>query len=336
MIGNPPYGAKLSDEDKRTFKKTYRSAQTIKGKQKGSLDTYSLFIELGYNLSHRNGISAFIVPMGITSSEAMTGLHHILLAGCESIEVSSYGDRPRRIFDSAEQQVSIILFRKGRNDALTISTTSINKRNASQSIDEMIEKLSFTQIEIAHIRNGRIPKLGSDTEGQILKKMLSHTVTFEDFFLSKGAPVYYRKAGGRYYKVITITPTNSSAEGALIVPPAYQKTFAAIMSSSLFYWFWLTHSDWHNLRLLEIAWFPLPHLSDEILSLANRLYDEYQEDLLAKSQLTTTGLRCYYARKSKTFIDRIDDLICPLYGLTEEETEFIKNYEIEFRLSDES
>ena len=108
------------------------------------------------------------------------------------------------------------------------------------------------------------------------------------------------------------------------------------MSSSRFYWFWLTHSDWHNLRLLEIAWFPLPHLSDEILSLANRLYDEYQEDLLAKSQLTTTGLRCYYARKSKTFIDRIDDLICPLYGLTEEETEFIKNYEIEFRLSDES
>jgi len=31
-------------------------------------------------------------------------------------------------------------------------------------------------------------------------------------------------------------------------------------------------------------------------------------------------------------IDRINDLICPLYGLTSEETDFIKNYEIEFRL----
>lgn len=31
----------------------------------------------------------------------------------------------------------------------------------------------------------------------------------------------------------------------------------------------------------------------------------------------------------------LDDLICPLYGLSKEETDFIKNYEIEFRLDDE-
>ena len=27
----------------------------------------------------------------------------------------------------------------------------------------------------------------------------------------------------------------------------------------------------------------------------------------------------------------MDDVICPLYGLTEEECEFIKNYELRFR-----
>jgi len=35
-------------------------------------------------------------------------------------------------------------------------------------------------------------------------------------------------------------------------------------------------------------------------------------------------------------IDRINDLICPLYGLASEETDFIKNYEIEYRVSDGS
>jgi hypothetical protein len=43
----------------------------------------------------------------------------------------------------------------------------------------------------------------------------------------------------------------------------------------------------------------------------------------------------YKIGKSKHLIDQIDNIICPLYGLTKEETEFIKNYEIQFRLQDE-
>ena len=37
---------------------------------------------------------------------------------------------------------------------------------------------------------------------------------------------------------------------------------------------------------------------------------------------------------SKKIIDEIDDFIGPLYGLTKDEVEFIKNYEIEFRMAD--
>ena len=37
---------------------------------------------------------------------------------------------------------------------------------------------------------------------------------------------------------------------------------------------------------------------------------------------------------SKKIIDEIDDFIGPLYGLTREEVDFIKNYEIEFRMAD--
>jgi hypothetical protein len=44
----------------------------------------------------------------------------------------------------------------------------------------------------------------------------------------------------------------------------------------------------------------------------------------------------YKIGKSKKLIDKIDDVICPLYGLNEEESNFIKNYEIEYRLSDDS
>jgi hypothetical protein len=43
----------------------------------------------------------------------------------------------------------------------------------------------------------------------------------------------------------------------------------------------------------------------------------------------------YKIRKSKKLIDRLDDLICPLYGLTAEQIDFIKNYEIQYRISND-
>ena len=103
VIGNPPYGAKISSIDKACFKHIFTSAQTIPNIQKGSLDTFSLFIDLGYQILHTKGNAIFIVPLSVTASDAMSGLHRLLINHCDEIYVSSYGDRPRRIFESAEQ-----------------------------------------------------------------------------------------------------------------------------------------------------------------------------------------------------------------------------------------
>ena len=335
MIGNPPWGAKLSTDKKATYKRLYQSAKTIKGIQKGSLDTYSLFIELGYNISSPRGVCSSITPLSITSSESMEGLHKILLSGSKYIYVTSFGDRPRRIFENAEQQVSIVLFQKQVNVVPFVYTTGINKRNASQSINVMIETLSFTTINLSHIRRGRIPKIGTPIERKILERVLQSSSSIGQVSSNQGLPIYYRKAGGRYYKVITLNPTGSSAEGEIIVRKKHQRAIAAIMSSSLYYWYWLIHSDWHNMRTLEVSWFPIPKINAREVDSLNRLFDEYYKNLEANSKMASTGLKRYFARKSKHLIDKIDDYICPLYGLTLEETEFIKNYEIEFRMSDE-
>ncbi|MBQ6096462.1 MAG: hypothetical protein IJK99_01830, partial [Bacteroidales bacterium] len=61
VIGNPPYGAKYSEECKKYYKANYITAKTIPGKQKGSLDTFTLFIEHGYNILKKDGNIAFIV-----------------------------------------------------------------------------------------------------------------------------------------------------------------------------------------------------------------------------------------------------------------------------------
>ena len=90
------------------------------------------------------------------------------------------------------------------------------------------------------------------------------------------------------------------------------------------------------MRTSEIEKFPIPYnnFDDKTLEQISELYNNYLADLKKNAKKTVTGLNIFVARNSKHIIDHIDDLICPLYGLTQEEIDFIKNYEIEFRLSD--
>ena len=101
VIGNPPYGAKYDNQTKRYYKKTYVTANSIRALQKGSLDTYTLFIELGYNLLRRNGSFAYIVPISLTSSDSLTGVHRLLMNNCDTIHISSYSVRPKPVFENA-------------------------------------------------------------------------------------------------------------------------------------------------------------------------------------------------------------------------------------------
>ena len=335
VIGNPPYGAKTTSSEKAIFRRQYSSAQTIPNVQKGSLDTFSLFIDLGYQLSDIDANALFIVPLSVTASDAMSGLHRLLLNHCDDIYVSSYGDRPRRIFESAEQQVSIIGFRKTGNAAKKIMATCINKRYSDESLWILLDNLKFINT-LHHIRNGRIPKIGSEIELNILSKVEKCHTTLKEMYDYHGVPVYYRKAGGRYYKVITKTATFSSAEGEILVSSKYQNLVGAALSSNLFYWFWLIHSDWHNLRSSELEMFPIPYtsFSDDDIRIISDLYDDYLKDLYQKSQTTKTGLRCFFARQSKSFIDEIDKFLGKKYGLTDKEIYFLINYDYQYRNDD--
>ena len=113
----------------------------------------------------------------------------------------------------------------------------------------------------------------------------------------------------------------------------YQDLVGAALSSNLFYWFWLIHSDWHNLRSSELGMFPIPYdeFSDEDLVYIGKLYDSYLDDLYKNSKTTKTGLKCFFARQSKAYIDSIDKYIGKKYGLSIEEINYLINYDIQFR-----
>lgn len=336
VIGNPPYGSKMSESEKKYCKRVYQAARTIKGVQKGSQDSFVIFLNLGFNIAKTSGHINMIVPLSVTASEAMNGLHNIFVNYCDDIKVSSYGDRPRRIFECAEQQVSIVLFQKTLSKAKKIWATCINKRYTDESLWTLLENLEYADVT-NFVGRGRIPKIGTNIETSILQKLRRQRNKLSDLYDTKGIPIYYRKAGGRYFKVITIDPTHSSAEGTILIKNGFQHTVAAIMSSSLYYWYWLINSDWHNMRTSEIAMFPIPYEKLDFATIhdMDQLYLQYYNDLLKNSKVTNTGLRRYFARESKNYIDAIDRYLGKLYELTNNEIDFIISYDSRFRTDDD-
>ena len=342
VIGNPPYGAKYDYQTKRYYKNTYVTANSIRGLQKGSFDTYTLFIELGYNLLRRNGSFAYIVPISLTSSDSLTGVHRLLMNNCDTIHISSYAVRPKPVFENAVVNTSILLFQKTETPCQHLYSTKMHRRGNEFDLQKFIDNLNFSNV-YGYTMIGRIPKIGYEMEKDILIKIFNNT-PIRTLYDDKGDPIYYRTTGGRYFKVVTNYPTGSTKEKPLYFQKRLSNAIGCILSSSLAFWFYQIYSNNLDWKTYEIENFTIPQLTTENIEYLDKLYSRYLTDIEAKANVRTTSgestynvdsFKEYKIVRSKGIIDEIDDYICPLYGLTQEETDFIKNYELEFRLAGE-
>ena len=343
VIGNPPYGAKLSAEDKIVCKRIYSTAKTISGVQKGSLDTFSLFIELGFRLLRKNGAFGMIIPLSFTSSDSMSGVHRLLLSNCKEIHVSSYAVRPEPVFKNAVVNTSILSFVKTETQCERLMSTRLNrKKGADFNLQKLVDNLEFVNVNDL-LMYGRIPKISTPIEQDILRKVrLGRTIS--SYKTNHGKPIYYRFAGGRYFKVITNYTTNSSAERRLELDERYADVIGCILSSNLSFWFYQIYSDNLNWKANEIENFTIPNIDEQTCAKLVQLYNKYLVDIEANANIRTSSgdstynvseFKEYKIVRSKSIIDEIDDTIGVLYGLTKEEIEFIKDYEIEFRMAGE-
>ena len=345
VIGNPPYGAKTSDNDKRYYKQRYYCATSHPNQgQKGSTDTFAVFIELGHSILCPSGYLAYIVPMSVGSSDAMTALQYVIEKTCSEIRVSSYSNRPKQIFDAACVRTSIFMFKKSSKPLEHIYTTKLNRRTESNTIKDIIDNLQFIDSKTLKIP-GRYAKIGTQTELQLLSNLFGFKKRIADYICDSGKDVYYRAAGGRYFNVVTNYPTHSSAEKSFKC--SYTDVIGLIMSSSYFYFYQQVYTDGLNLKRSEIENYPLPDLSklsNECLAKLSELYSNYLKDIERNATIRTSSntsthnidsFKEYKIVRSKNIISEIDDVVGHMYALSSDEIKFIKNYEIKYRMAGE-
>ena len=282
-----------------------------------------------------------IIPLSFTSSDSMSGVHRLLLSNCKEIHVSSYAVRPEPVFKNAVVNTSILSFVKTETQCERLMSTRLNrKKGADFNLQKLVDNLEFVNVNDL-LMYGRIPKISTPIEQDILRKIrLGRSIS--SYKTNNGKPIFYRFAGGRYFKVITNYTTNSSAERRLELDERYADVIGCILSSNLSFWFYQIYSDNLNWKANEIENFTIPNIDEQTCAKLVQLYNKYLIDIEANANIRTSSgdstynvseFKEYKIVRSKSIIDEIDDTIGILYGLTKEEIEFIKNYEIEFRMA---
>ena len=128
---------------------------------------------------------------------------------------------------------------------------------------------------------------------------------------------------------------------ALRVQPVYKKIVGAVLNSSLFYWFFVIHSNGRDLVKREIENFPLS-MEKIPVTLVKKL-EEIFDDLMKDYKRNAERKKCYYKTTgkveydefqpglSKKIIDILDDYLAEYYGFSDEEKNFIKNFDSDIR-----
>jgi hypothetical protein len=343
IIGNPPY------VEYSKVKKSY-TVSNLTVQVSGNL--FAFVIERGNQIISKEGYFSFIVPISIVCTQRMEALQKHAF-NSNTVWLSNFGERPSKLFTGAEVLLTIFISSPERKMPNTYTTTFIKWKSEERSI--LFNKLFYNKIS-SKPKNYVIPKIGFGLENHILSKTKRNNKSLGlDLLNESKHRIYYRIGGGRYWKIFTdFSPkfilngktSTSSRENYLFTKSEDEKkAMISILSSSLFYWYFVLTTNCRDLNPSDLREFPLcisdmkPKSVKALSKLCDVLMDDYRKNSQMKEKVSVkTGNIVYqefYPRLSKEIIDQIDLVLGDEYGFTQEETEFIINYDIKYRMGKE-
>jgi hypothetical protein len=267
-----------------------------------------------------------------------------------SVWLSLYDVYPCKLFEGAKQRLCILIA-SGRG-AITL-TTKYNRWKPDERgfLFHNLYYWSFYYNQESVI----IPKIHDHITENILRKLgkLSPATFIQPLY---HVSFYIHQIPYNYIKVFDFVPyfwNEVDGEKMSVDYKSYclaqnsdERIVIALLNSNLFFWWWYTVSDGYHCVKREICSFPIgldKMLSDHrnrLALLAGKLMSDLSSNKKRKvCQYQKTGRVEYdefYPRYSKPIIDEIDRVLAQHYGFTDEELDFIINYDIKYRMGRDS
>ncbi len=333
IIGNPPYVELVKV-------KSYllRGYDTISC---GNL--YALLIERSLQLISDSGSVGLIVPLSLVCTERTAAVRPFVRN--RQAWVACYDMRPSSLFEGVAQRLCIFV-NTGRTQRDVQLWTGGYRRWSGAERSALLALTHFRVAERAE-PNAIIPKFVSGHERSMLAKIAG--APLENYVQANGQPVLVHRIVRYFVKALDFVPHFRSADGTVRksedyklfgFEPTEQRAITAALNSTLFYWFWRAHCDGFHCGYHDVYSFPWARLCSEDVrarldQLVSRLMDRLRDTSSRKSAQTKAGpieYQEFYPKSSKVIADEIDTVLAEHYDFTEEELDFIINYDIKYRM----
>ena len=336
IIGNPPY----------VESKEVRGYET---ESCGNL--YAFVFERSFQLLQKNGWKSMIVPHSAYCTDRMEPLQNLFHRSKKVGWVQTYATSPSKLFIGANQRLAIYIM-KHRSKSSPRLYASRYHRWHEQFREYLLSVVEHTDVTHLTLKNS-VPKMHSEIEKKIWNKLAQFSVLGTHLSERRGSCVIYFHNSPRYWiRAMDFVPyfwnerdgkkTSTQVKSLQLTTELNASVTAAALNSSLFYWWYVILSDCRHLNLREIRSFPIGinEMEVQIKQSLSQISDDLMTDLKHHAQrkethYKTTGIVVYdefYPRRSKSIIDKIDCVLAEHYGFTDEELDFIINYDIKYRM----
>lgn len=313
IIGNPPYveDAKSESIPEKKYGNIYANV----------LENASLQLKPG-------GVMGFVIPLSYVSTPRMKKIRDELYITIPEQYVLSYSDRPDCLFTSVHQKLCVLLGRN-KNGARNILTGNYRYWYKEERCD------LFNTAEVVkndYVEDEYIPKLGTRLDSSIYRSVIGFNTPIINLLEKGGEPLYLNMRAAFWIKAFLNEHAGAEYKTFKCENQNYANFCMCLLNSSLFWWYWICVSDcWHITRK-ELLGFKVPEIEDftEVNRLAVAL-----ENQLEETKLYVGTKQTEYEYKHKECVDIIhqaDDYINALYGLSEEESLYIKNFAYRYRI----
>ena len=339
IIGNPPY------VEYSKVKADY-TLQGYVTEPCGNL--YAFVIERSLGLLHAGSRLGMIVPHSSFCTDRMEPLMRVCSHSCSRGWVSTYCIRPAKLFAGVDQRLAIFVSEIGAGPVLMYSSQYHRWwEEARPALFSTLEYADVTGLTPLH----SVPKMQRELEKQLWLKIHSFDKLKTDL-VEAGTAIYFHNAPRYWIRAMTFAPyfwnerdgeqLSTQVKTITLADTIAAEVVTAVINSSLFYWWFIVLSDSRHLNMREIEHFPLglsqmhACLKEALVAINRCLMADYQLHAARKeAHYQATGKVVYdefYPRHSRPIIDEIDRVLAQHYGFTDEELDFIVNYDIKYRV----
>lgn len=328
IVGNPPY-VECRQNELKNMGCSERACLS------GNL--YSAIIDRCLSIISSSSNFGMIIPISYISTKQHSGVRKAAEFN-HCCFYSSYDIRPAHLFEGAAQRLTIAMYVKSN---ATLLYTDKQIRWYSETRNNLFKCIVYRE---ANTFGNGIFRYGGELASGIVRVVLSNLkadVNLEQnkLFVATTANNFIKAINQdpRYYS--NDVPSKPSGWRCISIAKTSYKKVVCTINSSLFYWIWKNSSDGFNLTTLFIM--------DNVFIESEECFDSLFLDLMnafqknsephIRMQKTTgkTEIQLFRVKPLKPILDKIDYLLSLSLKLSEEQYDFIINYDIKYRMGDE-